>query len=145
MSREAKAMQTETKRHILRAFLTQRLFFVPGQIFDQKVGAITMVVQMGLMIIVAVLTRIIMTWVFNNTKGSILIAILLHAALDASNSGSDYITHLLSASQIAGYGLGAVLLFPLVAAVLLLVLTKGRLSYKPDRVVQSAETPAANV
>jgi membrane protease YdiL (CAAX protease family) len=125
-------------------------FFVPGQIFDQKVEAITMVVQMGLLIILAVLTRIIMTWVFNNTKGSILIAILLHAALDASNSGSDYITHLLSASQIAGYGLGAALLFPLVAAVLLLVLTKGRLSYKPDRVVQSAEalrpaeSPAAN-
>ena len=126
-------------------------FFVPGQIFDQKVGAITMVVQMGLLIILAVLTRIIMTWAFNNTKGSILIAILLHAALDASNSASDYITHLLSASQIAGYGLGAALLFPLVAAVLLLIFTKGRLSYKPNRVVQStealrpAETPTADV
>jgi membrane protease YdiL (CAAX protease family) len=126
-------------------------FFVPGQIFDQKVGAITMVVQMGLLIILAVLTRIIMTWIFNNTKGSILLAILLHSALDASNSGSDYITHLLSPSQITGYSLGATLLFPLAAAVLLLILTKGRLSYKPDRVVQSAqalpsaETPAANV
>src|SRR5213075_2510897 len=42
-------------------------------------------------------------------------------------------------SLCGGYGLGAALLFPLVAAVLLLVLTKGRLSYKPDRVVQSAE------
>jgi hypothetical protein len=106
---------------------------------------------MGLLIILAVLTRIIMTWIFNNTKGSILLAILLHSALDASNSASDYIRHLLSASQIAGYGLGATLLFPLVTAVLLLILTKGRLSYKPDRVVQSAEalssaqTPAANI
>src|SRR5207237_3967414 len=124
---------------------------VPWQIFDEKVGAITMVVQMGLLIILAVLTRIIMTWIFNNTKGSILIAILLHSALDASNSGSDYITHLLSTSQIAGYSLGAALLFPLAAAGLLLVLTKGRLSYKPDRLVQlaealpPAETPAANV
>ena len=75
----------------------------------------------------------------------------LHAALDASNSGSDFITHLLLTSQLAGSGLGSALLFPLVAAVLLLILTKGRLSYKPDRVVQSAEalrpaeTPAANV
>jgi uncharacterized protein len=126
-------------------------FFVPGQIFDQKVDAITMLVQMGLLIILAVLTRIIMTWLFNNTKGSILLAILLHSALDASNSGSDYIRHLLSSSQIAGYGLGAALLFPLVAAVLLLILTKGRLSYKPDLVVQPAEalppaeTPAANI
>ena len=126
-------------------------FFIPGQIFDQKVGAMAMVVQMGLLIILAVLTRIIMTWVFNNTKGSILLAILLHSALDASNSANDYIRHLLSPSQIAGYSLGASLLFPLIAAVLLLILTKGQLSYKPDRVVQSAEalrqaeTPAANV
>ena len=80
-----------------------------------------------------------MTWIFNNTKGSILIAILLHSALDASNSGSDYITHLLSTSQIAGYSLGAALLFPLAAAGLLLVLTKGRLSYKPERAPQLLE------
>ena len=82
-------------------------FFVPGQIFDHKVGAITMVVQMMLLIIVAILTRIIMTWIFNNTKGSILIAILLHASLDASNSANAFIKHLLTASQIGGYGLGA--------------------------------------
>jgi CAAX protease family protein len=111
-------------------------FFVPGQIFDQKVGAITMNVQMVLMIIVAILTRIFMTWVFNNTKGSILIAILLHASLDASNSGSAFIKHLLTASQLGGYGLASALLFPLVAAVLLLILTKGHLSYRPNRVVQ---------
>jgi uncharacterized protein len=116
------------------------LFFVPGQIFQSKVDAITMIVQMGLLIIFAVLTRILMTWVFNNTKGSILIAILLHAALDSSNSGSAYITHLLPASQNGGYSL-ATLLFPLVAAVLLLIFTKGRLSYKPDRNAQLGEEP----
>ena len=126
-------------------------FFVPGQIFPSKVDAITMVVQIVLMIIVAIPTRMIMTWVFNNTKASILIAILLHAALDASNSGSAFIGHLLSASQLEGYGLGAAPLFPLVAAVLLLIFTKGSLSYRPDRVVQPvaapqpAEAPAANV
>ena len=114
-------------------------FFVPGQIFDQKVGAITMIVQMVLMIIVAILTRIFMIWVFNNTKGSILIAILLHASLDASNSGSAFITHLLTASQLGSYGLASALLFPLVAAVLLLVFTRGRLSYKPNRTRQDVE------
>jgi membrane protease YdiL (CAAX protease family) len=116
-------------------------FFVPGQIFDQKVGFSTMIVQMVLLIILATLTRIIMTWVFNNTKGSILIAVLLHASLDASNSGSDFIKHLLTASQLGGYGLGSSLLFPLVAAVLLLIFTKGRLSYKPDRATQLVQAP----
>ena len=115
------------------------VFFVPGQIFDQKVGATTMIVQMVLMIIVAILTRILMTWVFNNTKGSILIAILLHAALDASNSGSAFIKQLLTASQLGGYGLASALVFPLVAAVLLLIFTKGRLSYKPDQTQQDVE------
>ncbi len=116
-------------------------FFVPGQIFDQKVGAITMIVQMVLLIIVAVPTRIIMTWFFNNTKASILIAILLHAALDASNSGSAYITHLLSASQLGGYGLGSALIFPFVVAVLLLIFTRGRLSYKSERAQQLVAIP----
>ncbi len=126
-------------------------FFVPGQIFLSKVDAITMIVTMVLTIFVAIPTRMIMTWVFNNTKASILIAILLHAALDASNGGSAYITHVLPASQLGGYGLGASLLFPLVAAVLLLIFTKGRLSYKPERAPQlvegpqPAETPEANV
>jgi membrane protease YdiL (CAAX protease family) len=115
-------------------------FFVPGQIFQSKVGVSTMVVTMALLIILALLTRIVMTWVFNNTKGSILIAILLHSALDASNSGSAYITQLLPPSQNGGYGLGSAL-FPLVAAVLLLIFTKGRLSYRPDRVVQPVEAP----
>ncbi len=116
-------------------------FFVPGQIFQSKVGVSTMVVYMVILIIVAIPTRVIMTWVFNTTKASILIAILLHAALDASNSGSDFIMHVLPASQIGGYGLGSTLLFPLIAAVALLIFTKGRLSYKPDRVVQSVEAP----
>jgi CAAX protease family protein len=126
-------------------------FFVPGQIFDQKVGVVTMLVYMGLLIIGAIPTRVIMTWVFNNTKASILIAILLHGALDASNGGSAYITHLLPASQLGGYGLWSTLLFPLVAAVVLLIFTRGRLSYKPEsapqlvEVPQPAEMPLTNV
>jgi membrane protease YdiL (CAAX protease family) len=125
-------------------------FFVPGVIFQSKVDAITMVVQMVVLIIAATLIRIVMTWVFNNTKASILIAILLHAALDASNGGSAYITHLLPASQNGGYAL-VTLLLPLVAAVLLLIFTKGRLSYKPEPApqlveeTQPAEMPLHNV
>jgi membrane protease YdiL (CAAX protease family) len=114
-------------------------FFVPGQIFEYKVGLITIIVQMVLTIIAGVLIRIIMNWVFNNTKGSILIAILLHSSLDASNSANAFIRHLLSASQLGSYSLGAALLVPLVAAVLLLIFTGGRLSYKPDQTTKQIE------
>jgi membrane protease YdiL (CAAX protease family) len=125
-------------------------FLVPGQIFPTKVDAITMLVNMAFLMIGAIPLRMVMTWVFNNTKGSILIAILFHAALDACNAPSAYITQLLSASQLGGYGL-ATLLAPLAAAVVLLIFTKGRLSYKPEpapqlvEVPQSAEMPSANV
>jgi uncharacterized protein len=115
-------------------------FLVPGQIFQTKVDAITLLVQMAVLIIVAPLIRIVMTWVFNNTKASILIAILLHSALDASNGGSAYITHVLPASQNGGYSL-VTLLFPLVAAVVLLIFTRGRLSYKPEPATQPVEAP----
>jgi uncharacterized protein len=134
----------------LWALLHLPVFFVPGQIFQTRVDAITMVVQMAILIIAGTLLRFGMTWVFNNTKASILIAVLLHSALDASNSGSVYITHVLSASQLGGYGL-ATLLFPLVAAVVLLIVTKGRLSYKsapapqPVEAPRPAEMPQANV
>lgn len=114
------------------------VFLVPGQIFDQRVGLITIIVQLVVTMIAGVLLRIIMNWVFNNTKGSILIAILFHSSLDASNGGSAYITHLLSASQLGVYGL-ATILVPLVAAVLLLIFTKGRLSYKSERVANEME------
>ena len=116
-------------------------FLVPGVISATKADAITIIVQMVFTIIGGILIRMIMTWVFNNTKGSILIAILFHAALDASNVASAYIRHVLSASQISGYGLGN-LLFLLVATVVLLIFTRGRLSYKPGPAPQFVEAPA---
>lgn len=114
-------------------------FFVPGQFFQTKVGVIAMVVQMVILIASAIPTRMIMTWVFNNTKASILIAILLHASLDASNGGNAFIQHLVPASQLGTYALGSAVLFPLVATVVLLIFTKGRLSYKPAPAPQSVE------
>ena len=73
---------------------------------------------------------VILTWVFNNTRGSILLAILTHASI---NTFSVYAAQLFPAqaeSQLYGIvGFGT-------AAVLILVLTRGRLSY--DRYI--AET-----
>ncbi len=118
-------------------------FFVPGQIFEHKVGIITMIVQMVLLVIFATLTRIIMIWVFNNTKGSLLIAILLHASLDATNSASAFITHLLSHAQLGGFGFGNILAI-FVGALLILIFTRGRLSYHSGRVEKQKATPRPN-
>jgi hypothetical protein len=86
----------------------------------------------------AVLATIIYTWVYNNTGGSILLAILLHAA---SNAATQWLGTLLSESglQQPQQGLAGflaitswinVIAYGLVA-LLLIVATRGRLSYQP--------------
>ncbi len=93
---------------------------------------------LGLLLIYALPLRIIWTWIFNNTKGSILIAILLHAATDAAISLVFYqiITtgiHL-SGWQAALFG-GRDFR---VCALLIIIFTRDYLSYKPNLVAQSA-------
>lgn len=66
---------------------------------------------------------VILTWVFNHTRGSLLLAILTHASI---NAGSVYVVQMFPAqasSQVFGFvGFGT-------AAVLIIVLTRGRLGY----------------
>jgi membrane protease YdiL (CAAX protease family) len=76
---------------------------------------------------------IIMTWVFNNTKKSVLMAILLHTSFDAFPNAVLWTLFPMAAkltSNGALYGyLGLVLGFGLFA-LLIVILTKGQLSYK---------------
>jgi uncharacterized protein len=89
---------------------------------------------------------IVMTWVFNNTHGSVLMAILLHTSVDAfpngilwklfpaSNTVTDY-------GVLVGYfgmaiGLGAV-------ALVVIGLTRGRLGYQNYRLVADREAAPA--
>jgi membrane protease YdiL (CAAX protease family) len=80
-------------------------------------------------------TTLVWTWIFNNTKGSILIAILLHSAFDAAgsfvfltllkiNTTDTGITGPISAWQLGLY---------IAWAVLVLIATRGRLSYKREQ------------
>jgi membrane protease YdiL (CAAX protease family) len=86
-------------------------------------------------IVFAAGVRITWTWIFNKTKGSVLIIALLHAA---SNG-----TTIALASRLPMIPPAAILLFlgllVVVFPVLILLFTRGRLSYKPDRVAQPAE------
>jgi hypothetical protein len=81
-------------------------------------------------------TTILWTWVFNNTKGSLLIAITLHAAADTAGSFALYT--LLGVDKMAlpvQTQIGYVYLGALVGvALLMIVLTRGRLSYRRDEV-----------
>ena len=83
------------------------------------------------------------TWVFNNTRGSILIAVLLHAAFNANGS---LIHQLVPAMPVNGWAdLAALLLVTL----LIIIFTRGRLGYNPEQnaqlieVTRPAEVPLA--
>ena len=69
---------------------------------------------------------IIWTWVFNHAKGSILIAVLLHASLNASEG---WVSVLIPNFPMDAAG-KIVMGFYFVAAVALIFMTKGRLGYQ---------------
>jgi uncharacterized protein len=73
---------------------------------------------------------IMYTWVFNNTKGSILIAILVHASFNASVTG--ILAPLFPAPVLSDYGLLPILGGFGALAVVLVALTRGRLGYRPE-------------
>ena len=87
----------------------------------------------------------IYTWIFNHAKGSILIAILIHAA---ANAGTVLLAfdlpqnpHLSSLAAALYYDHWSnVIAFGMVA-VLLVVFTRGRLGYRPDQNAQLIEVP----
>ena len=87
---------------------------------------------------------VIWTWVFNNARGSIFMAIVLHGA----NNGAGLLIHEWGSafSTAAVNTMGDILL--LVCAVLIILFTRGRLSYIPGLAAQlidpapSADLPA---
>lgn len=79
----------------------------------------------------------IYTWVFNNTRGSVWIAILLHASSNAASSLVGSLipegVELTSWQSALDAGWLNVIAFSL-AAVLLIIFTRGKLGYRPEQI-----------
>ena len=88
----------------------------------------------GVLGILQMFGRIVMMWLYNNTKYSVLLVGLFHSSFDATTSMSGFAGEFLPRPDWSG------LLIPsgvvVVAAVVIVVFTKGRLSYEPDRTAQ---------
>jgi hypothetical protein len=83
---------------------------------------------MALYIPSVIFMTIVFTWVFNNTKGSVLIAILLHASFDVLVGP---VSQLFPAPVVTGYGGAVPMLIGLgVTALLLVALTRSHLGYE---------------
>ena len=89
------------------------------------------ILTMVLFLATVMFMTIVFTWVFNNTKGSILLAILLHTSFDVLVGP---VGLLFPAPVVTDYG-GAVplLIGSGVTALLLVTLTRGRLGYRNYR------------
>ena len=108
------------------------VWHLPG-FFGGWLGQFTFPVFIG-EIIAAIAVSVIVTWIYNNTRSSILIAILFHAA---SNASLSLVTHLLPtglphtglvAFILASNGVGVTAYGA--CALLVLAFTRGHLSYR---------------
>jgi len=84
----------------------------------------------GVLAISQLFARVVIMWLYNNTNRSVLLVGLFHSAFNTTNNRfvSEFIPGLAEETFLIVSGVVAV------AAVLMVVFTKGRLSYKPNHV-----------
>jgi membrane protease YdiL (CAAX protease family) len=106
--------------------------------FGGWLGAFSVAALAGL-VLSAMAFSVVATWVFNNTRGSIFIAILMHSAGNAAAGVGGLLLpqSMPSWLHLFVYSSGIGVLAYGVWAVVLVILTRGRLSYRP-----SAPSPA---
>ena len=103
----------------------------------------------------AIALTFLFTWIFNHTRGSVLMATLLHGC---NNAATGLLVLLVPAQLVISgwaqsfvYGGWATGVVVGVVGLLLIIFTRGRLGYRPDQnaqlieTPQPVETPAANV
>ena len=121
-------------------------YFNSTQVVADKVGLgelDRLLYLLPLLILLAILTRIVMTWLFNCAMGSVIIVTLFHAGFNISNN--ELVTAFMPqmnrmfANNEWLYAIFGVL------ALLLIVFTKGRLSYKPEHAAPVEDTPSSKV
>ena len=115
-------------------------YFNSTQVVADKVGLgelDRLLYLLPLSMLLATSTRIVMSWLFNVTMGSVILVTLFHATFNISNN--ELITNFMPQinSMFANYEWMYAVLGEL--ALVLIVFTGGRLSYKPDRAAPAAQ------
>jgi uncharacterized protein len=106
------------------AFWHLPLFWIPAWNFPSTIRNIVMFV------IAATAFTIVMTWIFNNTKGSLFIAVLVHTSFDTVLA---IVNRQFPVPIVNDYGTNVPVLIGLgLLALVLIALTRGRLGYQPN-------------
>ena len=119
---------------VLHAFWHLPAYFLPGAILPGAFDPTVFIANSCAIVAFSFLW----TWVFNNARGSILIAMIAHAA---SNAFSGYVPQVLNLPDDPW----AVFKIFGVCALLLIILTRGRLGYKQPEEVASTVPARARV
>ena len=90
------------------------------------------------LMLLATFTRIVMTWLFNVTMGSVIVVTLFHAAFNTSNN--ELVTAFMPEMNRIFVNNGWLYAVLGVLALLLTLFTRGRLSYKPLRAAPAQES-----
>jgi uncharacterized protein len=106
-------------------------FLVPSWAASSGGGGILGITRFTL---TAITLTIVITWVFNNTRASLLLAILVHASIDTFSDTLAAIFPAKASASLVPY-----LISFGVVAVVLIVVTRGRLSY--ERLVEARSAP----
>ena len=114
------------------------LWHLPSVMVEQELGLAQLPLALGLLGILAIFQffgRVIIMWLYNSTHRSVLLTVLFH-------SSHNITTGELGREFIPGWSEGSALLIAsgavAVAAVLLIIFTRGRLSYKPNHAPETA-------
>jgi membrane protease YdiL (CAAX protease family) len=117
------------------------LWHLPSFIVDTGLGFAQwplFLVYFGLLVIGQFFSRIIIMWLYNSARRSVLLVGLFHASFNVTAGA-------LGREFIPGWSEGSALLIAtglvVVTAVLLVILTRGRLAYRPDHGSQMAGIP----
>lgn len=104
------------------------LFHLPG--FYVETGSIQAALQLlGLLFVPQLCSRVVVAWLYNNTNQSVFLVGLFHSSFNTTTV--NFVREFIPAtSEDQFLILNGVII---VAAILIIVLTRGRLSYKPGR------------
>jgi membrane protease YdiL (CAAX protease family) len=116
------------------AFVLQHL---PILLMDASVG-LTSLIIVGALVIVAVFFRVVVMWLYNGSGRSVLVVALFHSAYNSAWGTGDqkFTGELIPGLAATLIPIGVVAMVAVVVA----AITRGRLSYEPERVSQQAAT-----
>ena len=109
------------------------LFFIPAF----GVGALT-IPSFVTFVLSGMPHTLLWTWIYNNTRGSLLMMILVHSASGAAQSFLLQLIPVVPNEADVAIWINRVLG---ACALLIIIFTRGRLSYKPNHVSQTADAP----